>query len=209
MTAERPIDVAAWRRQTRAALLDARRAMPLGAHRAASVAIMRGLTACLPPTAGVTTGCYWPVKREPDCLPYMREVLREGGRVALPVVVGRGMPLEFRLWTEDAKMEAGAWGIPHPADGPPVVPDALVVPLVGFDEVGYRLGYGAGYYDVTLASLSPRPLAVGVGFEFSRLVTIHPQAHDMAMDVIVTELGNQVFHQPSSGDPAQSGRRVP
>jgi 5-formyltetrahydrofolate cyclo-ligase len=119
----------------------------------------------------------------------MREVLRSSGRIALPVVIARGRPLEFRSWTEDAEMELGVWNIPHPANGPPVEPSALVIPLVGFDEGGYRLGYGAGYYDTTLAAYETRPVAVGVGFEFSLLPTIHPQPHDCHMDVIITESG--------------------
>lgn len=140
-------------------------------------------------------GCYWPFRREPDCLPYMRDVLRSGGQVALPVVVGRGQPLEFRMWNERTKMEAGVWGILHPAEGAPVVPTVLIVPLLGFDDAGYRLGYGAGYYDMTLASLSPRPFTVGVGFESARLATIYPQPHDVPLDVIVTENGKRVFER--------------
>jgi 5-formyltetrahydrofolate cyclo-ligase len=86
-------------------------------------------------------------------------------------------------------MESGVWNIPHPANGPAVQPSALVIPLVGFDDAGYRLGYGAGYYDMTLAGCESRPVAVGVGFEFSRLPTIHPQPHDLPMEVIITESG--------------------
>ena len=79
--------------------------------------------------------------------------------------------------------------IPAPADGPSVTPDVLLVPLVGFDAGGYRLGYGGGYYDRSLAARTPRPLAIGIGFEISRLATIHPQPHDIPMDAIVTERG--------------------
>jgi 5-formyltetrahydrofolate cyclo-ligase len=84
-------------------------------------------------------------------------------------------------------MQAGAWNIPHPAEGSAVFPSALVIPLVGFDAAGFRLGYGAGYYDATLAAFPERPLTVGVGFDFSRLPTIHPQPLDQPMDVIITE----------------------
>lgn len=150
---------------------------------------MAALVVRLPPATHKLLGCYWPFRREFNCLPYMREVLRVGGRVALPVVIARGRPLEFREWTEGAKMEAGIWNIPQPASGPPVVPTALIVPLLGFDEAGFRLGYGAGYYDATIASLAERPFAVGVGFEFSRLPTIYPQPHDRPMDTIITESG--------------------
>jgi len=182
-----PPDIRAWRKGERARLIEARRAMPLGQHQAAGAAIQRSLLERLPPDSHGLIGCYWPFRREFNCLPYMREVLRCGGRVALPVVIARGHPLEFRCWTEDAKMEPGVWNIPHPADGPPVLPSALVVPLVGFDDASFRLGYGAGYYDMTLAAFDKRPLAVGVGFEFSHLPTIHPQPHDRPMDAIITE----------------------
>lgn len=182
-----PGDVRAWRKEQRARLLEARRAMPLDVHAEAGKQIMRGLLARLPPGSCPLVGCYWPFRREFDCIPYMRETLRHGARVALPVVLGRGKPLEFRDWTESAKMEAGVWRIPHPAEGPAVLPAALVIPLVGFDDAGFRLGYGAGYYDATIAAFAERPFTIGVGFEFSWLPTIHPQLHDQPMDVIITE----------------------
>ena len=184
---EQIFDVAAWRMQQRANLLDRRRTMTPEEHRAASNSIMRELLARLPPGIHELIGCYWPFRREFNCVPYMREVLRCGGRVALPVVLGRGQPLEFRCWTEDTEMEPGVWNIPHPAKGPAVVPPVLIIPLVGFDEAGYRLGYGAGYYDMTLAAYSKPPMTIGIGFEFSRLPTIHPQPHDRPMDAIITE----------------------
>ena len=148
---------------------------------------MRELRVRLPPGSHQMIGCYWPFRREFNCVPFMREILVSGGRVALPVVIARGKPLEFRNWSEDAKMESGVWKIPHPASGPPVTPSALLIPLVGFDDEGYRLGYGGGYYDMTVASFAERPRLVGVGLEFSRLASIYPQPHDQPMDVIVTE----------------------
>ena len=188
---EPPPDIREWRRRERARLLDLRRSMPADAHRSASDAIMRTLVGRLPPDSHELIGCYWPFRREFNCVPYMREVIRCGGRVALPVVIARGRPLEFRCWTEDAEMQPGVRNIPHPAAGPPVWPTALLIPLVGFDEAGYRLGYGAGYYDATLAALTERPLAVGTGFELTRLATIYPQPHDYPMDVIITEIGER------------------
>ena len=182
-----PLDLRVWRKAQRARLLEARRTMPADEHRQASEAIMRALWARLPPASHEMIGCYWPFRREFNCVPYMREILRSGGRVALPVVVARGQPLEFRNWSEDARMESGVWNIPHPASGPSVTPSALVIPLAGFDEEGYRLGYGGAYYDVTVASFAIRPTLVGVGFEFSRLASIYPQPHDEPMDVIMTE----------------------
>lgn len=195
--AERVIsDIRAWRKAERARLLELRREMHLDAHRQANESIQKALLRRLPPGSRDLVGCYWPFRREFDCIPYMREIIRSGGRVALPVVIGRGQPLEFRCWTETAAMESGVWNILHPASGDPVFPAALVIPLVGFDDVGYRLGYGAGYYDMTIASFAVRPLCVAVGFEFSHLATIHPQPHDQPMDVIITEAATRdTFHR--------------
>ena len=189
-----PEDLRAWRKAERARLIEARTALPLDQHKAASEAITRLLTARFAPDALPSLGCYWPFRREYDCIPLMRRVLDAGGRVALPVIIEKNAPLEFRPWTPEAKMEAGVWDILHPADGPAVYPAALLVPLVGFDAAGYRLGYGAGYYDRTLAVFPKMPLTIGVGFELCRLETIFPQTHDVPMDFIVTEKG--VIHAP-------------
>ena len=81
------------------------------------------------------------------------------------------------------------WGIPIPEKREITLPQAVLAPLVGFDRECYRLGYGGGYFDRTLAALQPRPLAIGVGFELSQLETIHPQDFDIPMDLIVTEAG--------------------
>jgi 5-formyltetrahydrofolate cyclo-ligase len=182
-------DVSAWRKGERARLIAARLAMPAGAHRAASAAIAKLLSAHFMPANPGIVGCYWPFRREFNCLPVMRRIVSLGGEVALPVVIRPRHPLEFRRWTPQAEMAAGVWDIPHPADGPPVHPTTLLVPLVGFDEDGYRLGYGGGFYDRTLAAMPHRPETWGVGFELGRLETVHPQDHDVALDHIVTEAG--------------------
>jgi 5-formyltetrahydrofolate cyclo-ligase len=105
------------------------------------------------------------------------------------VVADKKGPLQFRKWWPGAPMKAGVYDIPFPDGTELVVPDAAIVPMNGFDEQGYRLGYGGGYFDRTLASHSPRPLAIGVSFELARLATIHPQPHDIPMDFVVTEAG--------------------
>ena len=110
-------------------------------------------------------------------------------------MIEKRQPLEFRAWRPGAPLERGVWNIPVPAERQVVRPTALLVPLVGFDGQGYRLGYGGGYYDRTLAGISPTPLAIGVGYEFQRLASIHPQAHDIALDAIVTEAGAQRFER--------------
>jgi 5-formyltetrahydrofolate cyclo-ligase len=105
--------------------------------------------------------------------------------------------MEFREWRPGIRMVPGIWQIPVPAEGPPVAPDLIWVPLLGFDSAGYRLGYGGGYYDRTLGRASPRPFAIGIGYELVRLASIVPQPHDVAMDAIVTEEG-VVFERPTS-----------
>ena len=98
-------------------------------------------------------------------------------------------PLEFREWTPHSEMIEDRYGIHVPARGDVLRPDAILMPLNGFDGAGYRLGYGGGYFDRSLAGMNPRPLAIGVGFELARLDSIRPQAHDLPMDFIVTEAG--------------------
>jgi 5-formyltetrahydrofolate cyclo-ligase len=107
-------------------------------------------------------------------------------------------------------MERGAYGIPYPRDSAVLRPDLLLMPPVGIDAQGFRLGYGGGYFDRTLAAQHPRPLCVAVGFEISRIPSIQPQAHDIGMDALVTERGLQV--KGSSGleavDAAQFRQRL-
>ena len=106
---------------------------------------------------------------------------------ALPVVVAKSEPVEFWRWQPGAAMQRGFWNIPIPAERHAVTPDALLIPLVGYDSAGFRLGYGGGYYDRTLAALAPRPFCIGAGYDSAELATIHPQPHDIPMDLIVTE----------------------
>jgi 5-formyltetrahydrofolate cyclo-ligase len=134
-----------------------------------------------------TLGVYWPVRGEIDVLGIAAAHLARGGRVALPVVVQPFAPVEFWSWQPGAPMSRGVWNIPIPAQREVLAPEALIVPLVGFDARGYRLGYGGGYYDRTIATAAPRPWCVGLGFEGGRLESIFPQPHDIPMDLIVTD----------------------
>ena len=188
-------DLHAWRKSERARLIEMRMAMDLDAHKAASQAISDCLAERFPVESFSSLGCYWPFRREYDCIPLMRQVIAAGGQVALPVVIKRGLPLIFRPWTPETKMEAGVWNILHPAEGEPVKPAALLIPVVGFDQKGYRLGYGAGFYDRTIATYDTWPLKIGVGFDFQRMDDIHPHEHDIPMDYVVTEKG-VVFEGP-------------
>ena len=186
-------EVRSWRKARRASLVTHR----LGAGRAERDDWSSTITARLerlPALGGPagTVGFYWPFKGEYDPRPLARLLHARGLRLALPVVVERARPVAFRAWWPGMRMRPGAWDIPVPDDGDWLRPEILLVPLLGFDPRGYRLGYGGGYYDRTLAAAMPTsPLAIGVGFEIGRLETIHPQPHDVPMDLIVTE--RQVF----------------
>lgn len=193
---QQAVDVARWRKAERARLLDARAALPVAAREAVARAIAGALDTMLARRFADLTGrvisCYWPIKAEFDLRFWMAALDAKGLRVALPVVETRAAPLVFRAWTPGATMERGHWNILVPkADAPRLVPEIMLAPLVGWDGAGYRLGYGGGYFDRTLAAARPRPFVIGVGLQAARLATVFPQPHDIAMDAIVTEDGLQ------------------
>ncbi len=142
-----------------------------------------------PMLAGMTVGFCWPYKHEFDARFAIRRLRDKGATAALPAVIEKAGPLQFRKWWPGAPMKPGVYDIPVPDGTELLVPDAAIVPMNGFDGQGYRLGYGGGYFDRTLVAIAPRPLAIGVSFEFARLPTIHPQPHDIPMDFVVTEAG--------------------
>jgi 5,10-methenyltetrahydrofolate synthetase len=189
-------DVARWRKAERARLLEERRALGVEGLRAMSEALVRqtraALEARISGSQGGIVSVYWPIKSEPDLRPLMKFLVDLGLRVALPLVETKQAPLTFREWTPATKMVRGDWNIPVPPPEVPICrPDLSLVPLVGWDGAGYRLGYGGGYFDRTLAAIAPRPFTIGVGFQAARLATIFPQPHDIPMDAIVTEAGPQ------------------
>jgi len=181
-------DVAAWRKARRAELLAKRQALDAATRRSLSAALDANLRKVLAERAPTIVSFYWPFRGEFDARPLMRDLIAQGWQAALPVVVQKKAPLEFRLWTPGAPMVDGVWNIPIPRDGAVVTPGVALAPVVGFAD-GYRLGYGGGYYDRTLASLSPRPFAIALGYEFQKLETIYPQSFDQRFDVVVTEAG--------------------
>lgn len=180
-------DSTAWRQALRRDMTARRAALDAAAHAAGSARIAGHVQAAFAPP-GVFAFC-WPIKHEPDLRAIVEVWRQAGSRAALPVVLGEDRPLAFREWRHETTLQADRYGIPTPADGDWLVPDLLLLPLNGFDAAGYRLGYGGGYFDRTLAALCPRPLAVGVGFEINRLPTIRPQPYDQRLDWIVTEAG--------------------
>ena len=182
-------ELKAWRRSERQRLLALRTGTASAERREWGQQIEATLRAVLYERPGITLGVYWPFQAEFDPRPLIDGLIAAGSAVALPVVVDKKGPLEYRAWRPGEKLVSGVWNIPVPEQRQVVIPQAVLAPLVGFDEDCYRLGYGGGYFDRTLAALSPRPLAIGVGFGLSRLETIYPQHFDIPMNLIVTEGG--------------------
>jgi len=178
-----------WRAARRAELLSARIAVSPAQRRERGQQITQNLASRFAALQGMVVGAYWPFRGEFDPRFLLRQLRQNGARVALPVVLRRHAPLQFREWWPGAPMVRAALGLPMPDGTARLTPQALLIPPVGFDEHGYRLGYGGGYFDRTLAALHPAPLKIGVAFELSRMPTIRPQPHDIAMDFIVTEAG--------------------
>ena len=187
--AQQRTDVMRWRKAERQRLLAARRALDAETRRGCAERIAAHLDETLGDVAGATIGVYWPVRGEPNLRHWMERVIARGAVCALPVVIERHAPLVFRAWKPGDRLERGMWNIPEPADGAAVTPDIVVSPLLGFDRDGYRLGYGSGFYDRTLAALARKPRVVGVGYAHAALATIFAQPHDVPMDEILTENG--------------------
>lgn len=161
-------------------------ALPANVRAAQTAAIASELDQIVPTTPGTIVSVYWPIKAEPDLRPWMHAASERGLCVALPVALALGQALVFREWRPGAEMTRGLWNIPYPADGALVAPTVVLAPLLGFDGDCFRLGYGGGFFDRTLAALDPKPLTIGVGYATGALRTIHPQPHDIPMDWIVT-----------------------
>ncbi|MFZ4535193.1 5-formyltetrahydrofolate cyclo-ligase [Propionivibrio sp.] len=151
-----------------------------------------------PQLAEMRVGFCWPVKNEPDLRPLMIDWINSGKTgfsALLPVVVAANAALAFRAWTPGSRLIADRYGIPTPAEGEFLRPQALLLPVNAFDAAGYRIGYGGGFFDRTLAALKPAPLSIGVGFELARVDSIHPEAHDVRLDAMVSEAG-VFWHSP-------------
>jgi 5-formyltetrahydrofolate cyclo-ligase len=146
--------------------------------------------------AGEVVAAYWPIRDELDIRDLIVRLMDRGQPVALPVVLGEEEPLELRLWQEGAPLYEAGFGTLAPEDGAlRVEPDVILMPLLGFDRHGTRLGYGGGYYDRTLAHLARRPRLVGFAFARQEIDHIPRDAHDVPLDAIVTELGVRHFEK--------------
>lgn len=187
------LELRAWRRQLRAELLARRAMLDAAARAAAQAAVVRHLELLEPVLPPGPLAFYWPIRGEIDLRPFVAGLVARGRIAALPVIVGRPAPMVFRRWSPEVPMCTGVWDIPVPAVDTRVTPRIILLPLLGFDRAGYRLGYGGGYYDRTLPTIRPRPLLIGIGFALSRVDTIRPQPHDQRLDLVVTEAGVQHF----------------
>ncbi len=178
-----------WRAAERARLIAAREVLDAAVLDALRGRIDAILERAFPGLArGVLAFC-WPIKCEYDARHLARTLRSRGAMTALPVVVAPRTPLVFREWHPGVALAAGPLGIRYPFDSPQVQPDHVLLPMNGWDAKGYRLGYGGGYFDRTLASLAKKPSVIGVASEQARIDTIHPQGWDVPADYVVTERG--------------------
>ena len=146
----------------------------------------------IPAGFGPVVSGFFPFRSELDCRPLLSALIDAGCITALPVIVAADKPLTFRQWAPGEPLEPGVWNIPvPPVDATILVPDILLVPLLGFDNVGYRIGYGGGFYDRTLASLKSdkKIITIGLAFAAQEIDEVPREAHDMALDWVLTETG--------------------
>ena len=184
-------DIAAARKKLRNARIAAREALPEALRQALTARIETHLDTLLGQLAPARIAFCWPWRGEVDLVPWAHRWLAAdpARRAALPIVRQPEQPMEFLRWQPGAEMETDHHGIPVPTGAEALEPDLILVPLNVFDAAGFRLGYGGGYFDRTLAALDPAPLTVGVAFELARADTTWPQPHDHPMSWIVTEAG--------------------
>jgi 5-formyltetrahydrofolate cyclo-ligase len=175
--------------ELRAAAQSRRDALPSNARKAAAedIAARKFPLAITPAT--IISG-FMPLKSEINPLPLLQKLAEAGARLALPAIAGRGKPLIMRAWEFGAPLDRGQWGIREPKpEAPEVEPDILLVPLLAFDREGFRLGYGAGYYDMTIHRLRGlKPVtAVGVAFAAQEVPKIPTTPRDERLDLVLTE----------------------
>lgn len=189
-----------WRGWVRKELIERRLAAEPQERARWSAAINNHLTLAWPEPPGRIIAFCWPFKAEHDVRSVIEQWISMGAQAALPVVVAPKTPLIFRRWHAGVKLERGTLGIPFPADTEAVQPDTILLPSNGFDPLGFRLGYGAGYFDRTIAGLRPNVRVIGISYELGRLGSIRPEPHDEPMHYIVTEAG---VHACQAGEPVE------
>jgi len=207
-------DIETAKRVLRAAAAERRRGAAPLLTAAGAAARDRFLAAVEVPSGAAVSG-YWPLEDEFDPRPLLRHLHGQGHPVGLPVVVGRGQPLLFRRWDPGMELVRGNFKVmTPPADAAEIVPRLLLVPLLAFDRAGFRLGYGGGFYDRTLAKLRAGgdALAVGVAFAMQEVPAVPRDDTDQPLDWIVTEReATRISRQPSAfrRQPNTAGAALP
>jgi 5,10-methenyltetrahydrofolate synthetase len=184
-----PAELPAWRKSERARLLRERQALGKDLLAEWRMRIDSHIQRAFPDLVhGIVAFC-WPYKNEYDARHLIAALRRRGATAALPVVVAPKTPLIFREWHPGVKLVEGPLGILYPEASPEVHPDHVLLPMLGWDAQGYRLGYGGGFFDRTLAAFEKRPRVIGASYEPAYLQTIYPQPYDIPVDFVVTERG--------------------
>ncbi|MBC7413635.1 MAG: 5-formyltetrahydrofolate cyclo-ligase [Herminiimonas sp.] len=190
------------KRDLRTHLIDARSALPAAERSLHDAAIGAAVLRWLARHPVDSVGVYWPIRGEPDLRILYAHLAESGVQLALPLVIGADTPLAFAAWTPGDAVTLNRWGIGTPDVVVPVSPQVLLIPCVGYDAAGHRLGYGAGYYDRTLAEGAP-PQAIGIAYTLS-LAEFAVEAHDRPMDIVLTEATPVM---PGAGDGHHDGAR--
>ena len=177
------------KKELRSAALALRDALPAGERQAAAEAIAaRAFPVAIAP--GMIVSGFSPMKTEINPIPLLRKLAAAGAKLALPCIAGRGHPLIMRAWDFGAALASGQWGIREPMpDAAEIAPDILIVPLACFDRAGHRIGYGAGYYDMTIHALRAKKkvVAIGIGFAAQEIPQVPATERDERLDLVLTE----------------------
>jgi 5-formyltetrahydrofolate cyclo-ligase len=182
-------EVAAEKSALRNAVLAKRDALTPEMRKQAAETIAARALPVLPAPHAIVSG-FMPIRSEINPLPLLRRYADAGAQLALPAIVGRGSPLALRAWSVGERLVAGQWNIREPdASAPEVAPDIMLVPLAAFDRRGFRLGYGAGYFDMTINSLRARKpvTAIGIAYAQQEVETVPVEPHDARLDLVLTE----------------------
>ena len=190
-------NLVSWRKQQRSRLKQARDELSDLQHAELSRSVSDHLSASTWLERSDSIGLFWPMRGEIDLRPLIRRLIAQGVTAALPVITKKNQALEFWQWVPSEPLsDQGLWGIPVPAVRRLIQPGLLLVPMLGFDDEGHRLGFGGGYYDRTIAAMTTTPVCLGVCAEYGHMQSIYPQSHDVPMHAIASESQFRVFNDP-------------
>jgi 5-formyltetrahydrofolate cyclo-ligase len=185
-----------------------RRAAAAGDNPNAHQALARVVLGAVDFQTGDAVSGYWPLGDEIDPRPLLEALHERGHPIGLPAMPGEAQPLTFRAWQPGAELMDGGFGTRVPPESSPViVPRVLLVPMLAFDRAGYRLGYGGGFYDRTLAQLradQPDTLAVGVAYQAQEVDRVPRGRYDQRLDMVLTEQGPVALDAADPLDPREA-----